>query len=205
MRGFREALISWGPFGIFVLAVVESIGIPNPGGTDALVLVVTIARPSDAVLCAVLATAGSLLGSAIFYEIMRQGGDRFLLRYTLSGRGARFRTWTQRYGMATVFIAALLPIPILPLKVFAACACAMGVSRTRFLGVLAAARLPRYAGLAYLGAQLGENSPAWIKSHTWHMVVIAVALFAASYGLLKWLERNGAVPSTAAVAPDIKK
>ena len=189
MKRFIQVLVSWGPLGVFVLALVESIGIPNPAGTDALLLVVTIERPDTAILSAVLATAGSLLGSAIFYEIVRKGGDKYLLRYTLSGRGKRFRAWAQRYGLVTVFISALLPIPILPLKLFAACACAMGVSRTRFMLVLASARIPRYAGLAYLGAQLGENSSAWIKGHSWHMGALAVALFAALYGLLKWNDR----------------
>ena len=175
---------------MFALAFIESIGIPNPGGTDALLLFVAIKRPDTAILCAVLATAGSLLGSAVFYEIVSKGGDKFLLRYTLSGRGKRFRAWAQRYGMVTVFISALLPLFFLPLKVFSACACAMGVSRTRYMLVMAAARIPRYAGLAYLGAQLGENSTAWIKGHTWHMAAFAVALFGILYALLKWNDRT---------------
>ena len=47
-----------------------------------------------------------------------------------------FRTWFMRYGLVTVFIPALLPIPFLPFKAFAACAGALGVTRTRFLLVL---------------------------------------------------------------------
>ena len=189
MKAFLALLVSWGPLGVFALSLVESLGIPNPGGTDALLLFVAIKRPSAAALCAALATAGSLVGSAVFYEIMRTGGDKFLLRYTLSGRGKRFRAWAHRYGMVTVFISALLPLFFLPLKVFAACSCAMGVSRTRFMLVMAAARIPRYAGLAYLGAQLGENSTAWIKGHTLHMSLVAAALFGALYMLLKWNDR----------------
>jgi membrane protein YqaA with SNARE-associated domain len=190
MKHFIQVLVSWGPLGVFVLSLVESLGIPNPSGTDALLLLVAIERPSAAALCAILATAGSLLGSLIFYEVIRKGGDKFLLRYTLSPRGQRFRAWAHRYGMVTVFISALLPIPILPLKVFAACACAMGVSRTRFLLVMAAARIPRYAGLAYLGVKLGENSTAWIKGHTWQMGALAAAIFGILYLLLKWNDRT---------------
>ena len=190
MKRFGQLLVSWGPLGVFVLSLVESVGIPNPGGTDALLLLVDIERPSVAMLCAILATLGSLMGSAIFYEIVRKGGDKFLARYTVSPRGQRFRAWTHRYGMVTVFISALLPIPILPLKAFAACGCAMGVSRTRFMLVMAAARLPRYIGLAYLGAKLGENSTVWIKGHTWHMGIVALALFGALYALLKWNDRT---------------
>jgi membrane protein YqaA with SNARE-associated domain len=190
MKRFIQVLVSWGPLGVFVLSFVESLGIPNPSGTDALLLLVAIQRPDKAYLCAALATLGSMLGSVIFYEVIRKGGDKFLLRYTLSARGQRFRAWAQRYGMVTVFISALVPIPILPLKVFAACACAMGVSRTRFMLVLLAGRLPRYFGLAYLGAKLGEHSSAWIKAHTLHMTALAVALFVALYALLKWNDRT---------------
>jgi hypothetical protein len=40
-----------------------------------------------------------------------------------------------------------------------------------------------------LGAQLGENSTAWIKGHSWHMGAVAIALFGALYALLKWNDR----------------
>lgn len=195
MHHFHDLLLAWGPLGLFILALVESAGIPNPGGTDALLLVLTIATPSSALVCAALAVAGSLLGSVVFYEITSRGGEKLLARYTSSGRGAKFRGWFQRYGLVTVFIAALLPIPVMPFKVFAACAGAMQVGRTRFMLVLVSARIPRYFALAYLGSQLGENSTAWIKGHLWHMGALAIALFIVLYGLIRWMDR--AHPATA--------
>jgi membrane protein YqaA with SNARE-associated domain len=190
MKRFHDVLLSWGPLGLFVLAVVESAGIPNPGGTDALLLVLTIADPASAMLCATLAVVGSLIGSAVFYEITCRGGEKLLANRTASGRGARFRGWFQRYGMATVFIAALLPIPVMPFKAFAACAGAMRVGRLRFMLVLAAARIPRYFALAYLGSELGENSTAWLKGHIWHMGAFAIALFVVLYALIRWSDRS---------------
>jgi uncharacterized membrane protein YdjX (TVP38/TMEM64 family) len=89
-----------------------------------------------------------------------------------------------------VFVSALVPIPFLPFKAFAACAAAMGVSRTRFMVVLIAGRIPRYAGLAYLGAKLGESSAEWLRSHVWHMVGAALLLSAAFYGMIRWLDRK---------------
>src|ERR1700687_5027483 len=106
MRHFWNLVASWGPLGVFVTATIESIGIPNPGGTDFLILAVTIVRPSTAFLCAALAVAGSLIGTMIFFEAMRRGGERFLAKRVESGRGARFRAWFQRYGLVTVFIPA---------------------------------------------------------------------------------------------------
>ena len=175
---------------MLAVSTIESSGIPSPGGSDFMLLFLTIARPMDAFWFAVCATVGSLIGSAIFYEITRRGGERYLVRITQTGRGARFRTWFLRYGLVTVFIPAFLPIPGLPFKVFAACAGAMGVGRVRFMTVLAAARIPRFAGLAYLGAQLGENSYAWPKSHIWQLLSVAVLLFVASYVLIRWVDRE---------------
>jgi membrane protein YqaA with SNARE-associated domain len=190
MHRFRDLAVSWGPLGIFLFAVVDSLGVPNPGGTDALVILVSIANPESAWLCAMLAIMGSLMGSAGFLEITRRGGERYLLKYTASGRGLRLRAWFLRYGLVTVFIPALLPLPFLPYKVFAACAGAMSVSRTRFMLVVAAARIPRYFALAYLGATLGEKSGAWITGHLWQMGVFAVALFIALYGLIRFADRK---------------
>ena len=188
MRHFRDVLISWGPLGVFLLAVVESAGIPNPGGTDALLLILAIARPQQAMLCAALAVIGSLIGSAIFYEITRKGGVKFLAKYTSSPSGHKFRAWYERYGLISVFIPALVPIPVLPFKVFAACAGVMCVPRVRFFAVLAAARLPRYFALAYLGQQLGENSTTWLRAHVWYLGGVAVGIAMALYILVRWVD-----------------
>ena len=63
------------------------------------------------------------------------------------------------------------------------------MSRTRFMLVLASARIPRYSGLAYLGAQLGENSTSWLKSHVWHLTGLAVAISLSLYLLIRWADR----------------
>ncbi len=178
MRHLRDLLLAWGPAGIFLFAVIDGAGVPNPGGTDLLLIAVTAAQPSSMLLAAALAVLGSLLGSAIFYEIFSRGGERLLSRYTSSGRGLRLRAWFLRYGLITVFITALLPIPVLPFKVFAASASAMRVGRVRFLLVILAGRIPRYFGLAYLGATLGkEDAWPWVQAHIGLFALIAAALF----------------------------
>ncbi len=192
MKHFWEALIALGPWGVLIVSTVESLGIPNPGGTDWLLVGMAIARPDDAVLCAAMAVLGSLIGTAAFFDVMRRGGEKVLARYTSSERGAKFRIWFRRYGLLTVFIPALVPLPFLPFKAFAACAGAMGVPRWRFMGVLAVGRILRYSALAYIGVKLGtvENSKAWVKGHTWHMAAFAVGIFLFFYLLLKFLERE---------------
>jgi len=189
MRRIYDSLVAWGPLGIFLLTILDSAGIPNPGGADVALLLLCIARPRSAMLCAGVAVVGSLIGTMILFYLAHKGGEKFLTRYTSTGRGARFRTWFRRYGLVTVFIPALLPIP-LPLKVFVVCAGALEVSRLAFFLVILAARLPRYFGLAWLGATLGNNSLGWIRSHTWQMVGFAAVLFMLLYGLVRWSDRE---------------
>jgi membrane protein YqaA with SNARE-associated domain len=190
MHHFWDLLIQWGPPGAFVISAVDAVGVPNPGITDAVLILAAIASPGNATLCAILAIIGSLIGGAIFFEITRRGGERYLIRFTSAGRGLKFRAWFLRYGIVTVFITALLPLPFLPFKLFVACAGAMGESRLKFLLVLAAGRIPRYFALVYLGATLREESTPWIKSHLWHMGVFAVLLFVALYGLMRIVDRK---------------
>ncbi len=200
MRHFRDLLVSWGPLGLFILSAVESAGIPNPGGTDLVILLLTIARPHEALLCAGLATLGSLIGTIVFFEVVHKGGEKYLARYTSSGRGQRLRNWFLRYGLVTVFIPALVPIPILPMKVFVLCAAAMRVNRWKFYAVLLAGRIPRYVGLAYLGATLGEGSSGWLKAHLWHLLGLALLLTALLYALIRWNDHNRDRRATAAAS-----
>jgi membrane protein YqaA with SNARE-associated domain len=192
MSHFWELLKALGPWSLLIVSTVESLGIPNPGGTDWLLVGMAIARPHDAALCAAMAVLGSLIGTAAFFDVMRRGGEKVLAKYTSSERGAKFRMWFQRYGLVTVFVPALVPLPFLPFKAFAACAGALGVNRWRFLGVLAVGRILRYSGLAYLGVKLGtvDNSKAWVKAHTWHMAIIAAGIFLFFYLLMKYLDRE---------------
>ena len=192
MGRLRDMLVAWGPFGIFAAALIESAGVPSPSGTDALILLVTIARPDSWILSGLLAVVGSLIGSVIFHGIVSAGGEKLLAKKTSSPRGQKIKAWVERYGMASVFVCALVPLPFMPLKVMAICACGLGVTRGRYLAVMAAARLPRYVAIAYLGAQLGGNANAWLRSHLWHMGALAVGLLAGIYLLLKASDKQNA-------------
>jgi uncharacterized membrane protein YdjX (TVP38/TMEM64 family) len=115
----------------------------------------------------------------LFYAA-RKGGEVYLAKYTLDGRGKTLRGWFLEYGLLTVFIPALLVIP-LPLKIAEICAGALGVRPMPFFLTLLAARVPRFFAMAYLGAKLGEGSWSWVKAHVWHMTAFAVVLFALLY------------------------
>ena len=189
MKHFLETLRDLGPAGLFVLAVLDSVGIPVVGGVDALLVWISIAKPESAYAAAGMALLGSVIGSLVLFFIARKGGEAYLDRYTQSPRGARLRRWFQEYGLLTIFVPALIPIPM-PLKVFVLSAGALGISPLAFSLVLIAARIPRYFGLAWLGLQLGAETLPYLGHHIWQMVVMAAGLFIVLYLLIKYLDRR---------------
>lgn len=191
MKSIANLLVSWGPLGVLLLAVLDSAGIPLPAGVEALILVVATLDPPRAYMSAGLATLGSLGGNLFLYYLARKGGERFLDQHTSSGRSAKFRGWFQRYGLITVFVPAILPVP-LPLKAFVLCAGGMGVKPGTFLLVVLAARLPRYFGLAWLGCKLGKGSGIWLKAHTHEMMLFAALLFAVLFLAVRLATRRPA-------------
>lgn len=100
----------------------------------------------------------------------------------------RFRAWFQRFGLLTVFIPALIPIPM-PMKFFVITAGVFGTPLAEFLGVVFLARIIRYFGEVWLGITLGHESGSYLKTHVWQFTGSAVALFALLYGLLLWRHR----------------
>ncbi len=184
MKSIAQILLAWGLPGTLIIGIVDGAGLPNPSGPDIALVLYCSQRPENAFLAAALAVIGSLIGSAILFLLARKGGEMYLERYTVSARGRRWRRWFQHYGLITVFIPGLIPIPM-PLKLTVLCSGALGISLRSFLAVLAAARIPRYFAIAYLGRKLGEESLGYLNHHKWDFAYIALGLFAFSFLLVK--------------------
>ncbi|MFN7938494.1 MAG: VTT domain-containing protein [Bryobacteraceae bacterium] len=189
MKKIAAILTSWGAPGLFLLAILDSAGVPLPAAVDALLVATAIINPAAAYLSALFAVIGSALGSLFLFYLAQKGGQTYLNRVTATEGGAKFRHWFQTYGLITVFVPALLPIP-LPLKVFVVSAGALGVSPVKYMIVVLAARIPRYFGLAWLGTQLGHETMPWIKSHVWHLLLFALLLALTLYYAVKRVSRE---------------
>lgn len=172
--------MAWGPAGILLLSILDSSGVPVAGVFDALLILVAVQRPEVAWICASLAVAGSMVGNIILFAAANRGGRGVMEKMASKGRGARFRTWFRRYGLLTVFVPALMPIPM-PLKLFVVSAGVMGTRRSSFLAVILLARVLRYFGEAWLGVMLGRESIHFLTAHVGQFVGAAVALFAVLY------------------------
>lgn len=159
------------------------------GVFDALLIFIAAQRPDVAWLCAGLAVVGSTAGNIILFWTAHRGGRRFMEGAAPHGWSGRFRQWFRRYGMVTVFVPALMPIPM-PLKVFVISAGVTGTSFVEFVGVVVAARAIRYFGEAWLGVRLGSGSKAFLQTHAWQFIAAAAVLFLALYSWTNWRDRR---------------
>ena len=183
------ALIAYGPLGILVLAFIDSTGIPLASGMDALVILVAAKAPTRAVFAASMAVLGSLIGNLILFLGARAGARWFIKDAPQPGDKRRFGDWFERYGLLTIFIPCMLPIP-LPMKVFVISAAVLGTPLWTFVLVVVLGRAIRYGGEAYLGVKLGEGSARFLRAYTWHLLGGAVVLFAVLYVLLMLTEKR---------------
>ena len=74
MKHFLEMLRDLGPAGLFVLAILDSAGIPVVSGVDALLIWISIAKPESAYAAAGMALLGSVIGSLGLFFIARKLG-----------------------------------------------------------------------------------------------------------------------------------
>jgi membrane protein DedA with SNARE-associated domain len=200
MKEFLSSLIAWGSPGLFLAALLDGAGLPIPSGVDVLVMYLASQSPEQTFWLAIVAVLGSVIGNFILFLIARRGGQAFLEKRSSSKRSRRFRHWFDTYGLSTVFVSALVPLPVMPMKIFVLSAGALGSQPLRFLAVFLSARIPRYVGLAMLGRAMGNHAMAYLKSHVWYLVGFAVVLFLVLAVIVRYIDARA--PSPAATATE---
>jgi membrane protein YqaA with SNARE-associated domain len=189
MKKFLALLAAWGLPGIFLVTLADGAGVPNPSGPDVILLLYCSQRPGHWLSAALLAILGSVIGSQILYEIARKGGELYLRRRLDSSRGKKVRDWYHRYGAVTLFIPALVPIPM-PLKAFEICSGALKLPRWTYALTIVLARLPRYLAFAWIGRGLHEEPLRFLKHHTLDFIWIALATLVLCLALIRWADRH---------------
>jgi membrane protein YqaA with SNARE-associated domain len=111
MKGLVAFLVGFGPLGLFLVSLVDGVGVPIPTGVDFLLVFLAAKSPDQAYLLATVTVVGSLIGGMGLYYAARKGGEAYLNRFTSDGRGQTFKRWFLDYGLLTVFIPALVIVP----------------------------------------------------------------------------------------------
>ena len=170
-----EYLITFGAFGLFAVALLDSTFVPLPSSADALMILLSTTYPSWMVLYAFMATAGSALGCLILYLISRRAGARALRRFS-EAKQARVKNWIERYDALAVLVATLLPPPF-PFKLFVVTAGVFRFSLLRFMLAIICGRAFRFLLEGYLAVRYGAEAKVILaKYYPWIALGIAVAI-----------------------------
>ncbi|HLK62663.1 MAG TPA: VTT domain-containing protein [Bryobacteraceae bacterium] len=193
MRKIFAALVAFGPWGVLVISIIDSMGIPIPSGVDFLLLTVaagSVNNPQHAYFTALLAVIGSTVGNLVLFQAARHGRRLFGKGEPSPGKQQRFQQWFQRYGLMSVFVPAVTPVVPLPLKVFVISAGALHTPVSRFVAVILLARIIRYFGEAWLGIQLREDAKGFLIRNGWTICGVALAATLALLFLVRLNDRR---------------
>jgi len=151
-----EYLITFGAFGLFVVALLDSTFVPLPSSVDALMLLLSATYPSWMLLYAFMATSGSALGCLILYLISRRAGARALNRFS-EKKQAKVKNWIERYDIFAVLAATLMPPPF-PFKVFVVSEGVFRFSLVRFMLAIIVGRGFRFLLEGYFAVRYGAQA-----------------------------------------------
>jgi membrane protein YqaA with SNARE-associated domain len=166
------------PGGLLLLGVLDaSVVFFLPLGIDFVVIILSARKPELFWLYALLATAGSIVGSALTFWLGRKVGEAGLKRLL---RPSTLRKVEQRVSRSAAISIASLGIvpPPFPFTAFLLVSGACRVNPWVFLPALAGVRLARFLIEAALAAYYGRVLLAWMQSTTFTAVVITLTTLA---------------------------
>jgi membrane protein YqaA with SNARE-associated domain len=181
LQGLLDWLKALGPLGLFGISLVDSAGIPLPGGPDAVMIWLSANTPALMPLYALEATAGSAIGCTLLYLVARRAGVAALKRVTPEKRD-RIENLLGRYDLIAVMVPAVLPPPF-PFKPFVLCAGVFRLKTWRFITAIFIGRLVRFLIEGWLAIRFGEDAGRIIRQHGWKVLVAAVVLAASGFTL----------------------
>jgi membrane protein YqaA with SNARE-associated domain len=153
---FLHLLFSFGLFGLFFVAIVDSsfVPLPIPGVTDIMILL--LAARHNWLWPVLIATAGSALGGYFSYQVGQSGGMAFLEKRIPARIFRSVSDWMEHHAILSVALPAILPPPM-PLSPFVLAAGALKMSRSKFLTTFTISRTVRHVFTAWLGVHYGRH------------------------------------------------
>jgi len=183
-----EYLITFGAFGLFAVALLDSTFVPLPSSADALMILLSTTNPSWMLLYAFMATAGSAIGCWILYLISRRAGARALNKFS-EKKQRRVKNWIERYDAMAVLVATLLPPPF-PFKLFVITAGVFRFSLLRFMIAIIAGRAFRFLLEGYFAVRYGAQAKEILaKYYPWIGLVLVAAIVLFVF-VKRWVKRE---------------
>lgn len=174
-----QYLVTFGAAGLFVIALLDSVAVPLPGGVDAVLILLSTTRPAWFPIYAAGATLGSTVGCVILYYVSRRAGSRALARFS-AAKQARVRDLLERYDVLAVLVACLLPPPF-PFKLFVITAGVCRMNVVRFAIAIAVGRAFRFLLEGYLAARYGAHAKELLAQYYPYVGLGLAALLVAFF------------------------
>ena len=179
LRKLEAFALGLGGPGLFLLAFLDSSFLALPEVVDILMVWMIVEHPDRWVWYGAMATAGSVLGCYVLYDLARRGGEAFLRKRLSEHHVTRGMEIFARYGTLALIVPSITPPPM-PFKPFVLMAGVAGMPRARFLSAIITGRGVRYMGEALLAALYGQAALAFIHANArsislWLGAIIIIA------------------------------
>jgi membrane protein YqaA with SNARE-associated domain len=171
-----------GAWGVLVIAALDGafFGLP----VDAVVAGYVYNDRSRFVLYALMASAGSALGSIVIYVIGYKGGEELLRKRIPPARFEKIHAAFDKHPFWSLMLPAMLPPPT-PFKLFVLAAAVSEMGFGRFLLAIFSGRMVRFLALGLLTIEFGPNvvhlfGTVFRQHYEWLLGAVGV-------GLVVWL------------------
>ena len=184
-----------GPFGLFLVAFLDSSFLSIPEVNDLLVITAAMNNPKTAWVSVAMATLGSLAGCLVLYWIGLRGEETLLVKRLGAEKTKRARETFERFGVLALAVPAVLPPPA-PFKIFVLAAGVFELSLRKFVITILLARGLRYTLWAAIGVVYREEAlrvlrafDAW-SARNLPVLFGAFVLLLAAAAVYLWRQRR---------------
>lgn len=164
LKKLESFALGLGGPGLFLLAFLDSSFLALPEVVDILIVWMVLEHPDRWLWYGAMATAGSVAGCYVLYDLARRGGEAFLRKRLHERHVTKGMAIFARYGTLALIVPSVMPPPV-PFKPFVLMAGVSGMPRVRFISAIALGRGLRYIGEAFLTLLYGRAALDYIHRH----------------------------------------
>jgi membrane protein YqaA with SNARE-associated domain len=178
-----------GPFGLFILGVLDSSFFFLPFGNDLLLVVLVARHHAYLPLYVLAASLGSATGVLLLDLVCRKGGEEGLKKIVSRKRHNYLKKRMSNHAMAPLVIACLAPPPF-PFTAVVATASALQYPKPRLLAYVFGARAVRFTLIGFLAIQFGRRilRIAASPEFTWFVVGFsALCIIGSALSIMRWI------------------
>lgn len=191
--GFVWAVLKpLGSWGVFAIAGFDASFLGMP--VDLVVATYVYQNPHRFLLYALMASAGSAIGSLVIYYIGYKGGEALLRKRMPAEKFERIHRRFDEHPFLTLMLPAIVPPPF-PFKLFVLTAAVTEMNLGHFLMAIFGGRFVRFIILSLLtlkfGPQVVDLTAALVRGHISWLIGVVIAAITV-WLIVRWMRKAAA-------------